>query len=181
MLITNSTTGISQYMGNKSRYAIKQSSSFRMASSVLRRQALLDVCKDNARQTETVHSEWKKFHSWKGIMVRHRNRNVSHWLTSSLTCKDLQKNSVSVIQLIELATAESNTHMCYSTVPQSSQIDSRTPALASHQAAPLLTDAFKRMLLLWNVRLKCKINVENNNRTMWFLPRFADTIMKTED
>ena len=69
-------------------------------------------------------------------------------MTSSLTCKGLQKNSVSVIHSIELATAESNTHMCYSTVSRSSQIDSKTPALASHQAAPQLTNAFKRMLLL---------------------------------
>jgi hypothetical protein len=69
-------------------------------------------------------------------------------MTSSLTCKGLQKNSVSVIHLIELATAESNTHMCYSTVSRSSQIDSKTPALASHQGAPQLTDAFKIMLLL---------------------------------
>ena len=66
-------------------------------------------------------------------------------MTSSLTCKGLQKNSVSLIHLIELATAESNTHMCYSTVSRSSQIDSRTPALASHQAAPQLTDALKKM------------------------------------
>ena len=49
------------------------------------------------------------------------------------------------------------------------------------QAAPQLTDALKRMLLLWKERLQCKINVDNNNRTMWFLARFADTIMKTED
>ena len=69
-------------------------------------------------------------------------------MTSSLTCKDLHNNSVSVIHLIELATAESNTHMCYSTVSRSSQIDSKTPALASYQAAPQLTDVFKRMLLL---------------------------------
>ena len=40
MLIPNSTTGISHYMGNKSRYAIKQSCSIRMESSVLRRHAL---------------------------------------------------------------------------------------------------------------------------------------------
>ena len=32
-------------------------------------------------------------------------------LTSSLTCKDLHNNSVSVIHMIELATAESNTQM----------------------------------------------------------------------
>ena len=69
-------------------------------------------------------------------------------MTSALTCKELHNNSVSVIHLIELATAESNTHMCYSTVSQSSQIDSRTPVLDSHQAAPQLTDAFKIMLLL---------------------------------
>ena len=62
--------------------------------------------------------------------------------------KGLQKNSVSEVHLIEQATAESNTDMCYFTVSRSSQIDSKTPALASHQAAPQLTDALKKMLLL---------------------------------
>ena len=118
-------------------------------------------------------------HSWTGIILRSCNMNASSHtgfllvleMTSSLTCKDLHNNSVSVIHWIELATAESNTHMCYSTASRRSQIDSRTPALASHQAAPLL----------WNGRLKCKINVENNNRTTWFIARFADVMTKTED
>jgi hypothetical protein len=54
-------------------------------------------------------------------------------MTSSLTCKDSHNNSVSEIHIIELATAESNTHMCYSTVSRSSQIESKTPALATRQ------------------------------------------------
>ncbi len=152
MLISDSTASISHYMGKKSRYAIKQSSSFRMASSVLRRQALWDICKDNARQTEAIHSEWKNY----SFLKRHHGAKSQQecvtlasflslkWLDSSLTCKYLHNNSVSVIHMIELATSESNTHMCYSTVSQSSQIDSKTPALASHQAAPQLTMHLKK-------------------------------------
>ena len=147
-----------------------------MASSVLRRQASWDVCKDNARQTETVHSEWKNY----SFLKRHHGaKSQQECITLAFSC--LQKNSVLEVHLIELATAESNTHMCYFTVSRSSQIDSKTPALASHQAAPQLTDAFKIMLLLWNGRLKCKINVENNNKSVWFIARFADVMTKTED
>ena len=119
MLITNSTTGISHYMGNKSRYAIKRSSSFRMASSVLRRQALWEVCKDNARQTEAIHSEWKNYSFF--LKRHHHGAKLQQecitlasflslkWLASSLTCRDFHNNSVSVMYMIELATAESNT------------------------------------------------------------------------
>ena len=190
MLIANSTTGISHYyMGNKSGYAIKQSSSFRMASSVLRRQASWDVCKkDNARQTETIHSEWKIIHSWKGIMVRNRNRNVLHWLPpcpwndffidlQRFTKEQCVSNSFNRTS----NSRKQHTHVLFNCFTQQSNCSKTRPALASHQAAPQLTDAFKIMLLLWNGQLKCKMNVENNNRTTWFIARFADVMTKTED
>ena len=130
----------------------------------------------------------KNTHSWKGIMVRNRNRNVSHWLPP---CPwndffiDLQRftkeQCVSNSFNRTINSSKQHTHMCYSTVSRSSQIDSKTPALASHQAAPQLTDAFKIILLLWNEQLKCKINVENNNWTTSFIARFADMMRKTED
>ena len=114
MLITNSTTGISHYMGNKSRYAIKRSSSFRMASSVLRRQALWEVCKTNRS-----HAFWMKKSFILEEALLHEVATWMHhtlasflslkWLASSLTCRDFHNNSVSVMYMIELATAESNT------------------------------------------------------------------------
>ena len=88
--------------------------------------------------------------SWREIAtgMHHTGFLLVLEMTSSLTCKDSHNNSVSVIHLKELATAESNTHMCYSTVSRSSQIDRKQDTGISHQPAPQLTDAFKRMLLL---------------------------------
>jgi len=74
MLITNSTTGISHYMWNKSRYAIKQSCSIRMESSVLRRQALWDICKDIARRGEAIHSEGGNY----SLLNRHHSTKLQH-------------------------------------------------------------------------------------------------------
>ena len=142
MLIPNSTTGISHYMGNKSQYAIKQSCSIRMESSVLRRRRHYETSVRTLQDKEKPFIQKGKFiHSWTGIIVRSCNMNASSHIgfllvlemTSSSTCKDLHNNIVSVIHLIELATAESNTHMCYSIVSWSSQIDSKTPALATRQ------------------------------------------------
>ena len=56
-------------------------------------------------------------HSWTGIILRSCNMNASSHtdfllvleMTSSLTCRDFHNNSVSVMYMIELATAESNT------------------------------------------------------------------------
>jgi hypothetical protein len=60
----------------------------------------------------------KIIHSWTGIIVQSCNMNASHngflfvlEMNSSLTCKDIHNNSVSVIQMRELAAAESNTQM----------------------------------------------------------------------
>ena len=72
----------------------------------------------------TLQDEEKPFiqkgeiiHSWTGIILRSCNMNASSHtdfllvleMTSSLTCRDFHNNSVSVMYMIELATAESNT------------------------------------------------------------------------
>ena len=72
----------------------------------------------------TLQDEEKPFiqkgeiiHSWTGIILRSCNMNASSHtdfllvleMTSSLICRDFHNNSVSVMYMIELATAESNT------------------------------------------------------------------------
>ena len=58
----------------------------------------------------------KIIHSWRGIIALSCNMHHTlasflslKWLASSLTCRDFHNNSVSVMYMIELATAESNT------------------------------------------------------------------------
>ena len=128
----------------------------------------------------------KIIHSWKGIMVRNRNRNVSHWLPpcpwndffidlQRFTKEQCVSNSFNRTS----NSRKQHTHVLFNCFTEQSNWQQDTGI--SHQAAPQLTDAFKRMLLLWNGRLKCKINVENNNKSVWFIARFADVMTKTED
>ena len=180
MLISNSTAGISHYMGNKSRYAIKQSSSFRMASSVLRRQASWDVCKqDNSRQTETVHSEWKYY----SFLNRHHGaKSQQECITLAYFFIDLQRftkeQCVSNSFNRTSNSRKQHTHVLFNCFTEQSNWQQNTGTSQQH---PQLTDALKKMLLLWNGQRKCKINVENNNRTTWFIACFADVMTKTEN
>jgi len=137
MLIPNSTTGtcISHYMGNKSRYAIKQSCSIRMESSVLRRQALWDICKDIARRREAVHSEGKNY----SLLKRHhctklQHECITHWLPSCPRNEFFIDRCGSIQLFLGAVELKQQT--------------------GTSQAAPQLTDSFKRIILLWNGRLK---------------------------
>ena len=112
----------------------------------------------------------KIIHSWKGIMVRNRNRNVSHWLPPCPWNEffiDLQRftkeQCVSNSFNRTSNSRKQHPHVLFNCFMEQSNWQQNTGTSQQH---PQLTDALKKMLLLWNGQRKCKINVENNNRTM---------------
>ena len=98
-------------------------------------------------------------------MVRNRNRNVSHWLPP---CPwndffiDLQRftkeQCVSYSFHRTSNSIKQHTHVLFNCFTEQSNWQQNTGTSQQH---PQLTDALKKMLLLWNGRLKCKINGEN--------------------